>query len=339
MNKPKIIESTPIIHVRKHWNYISLVIIALLLLLNLFLMRFYLQYSRKAIIVTDDNVEVRMTIRELEVAYNEKFQAYEMLKKDNFDRTAEIEQLEQLLLQDKERINELAEQGASAELIRAEVGKLRKASDEEIAKLTRTVAGLESTNTQLIKNNDEMISQSKLQARTITVLATQKDSIEKLARDAEVKRLREQKEKALEDVASTKQQKIKNAHLLVGNIKITTINSNGREKNKANKVKSIRACFVSIPDADNLVSKGLQSFYFQIIDPLGAPVEISNSEMLRLSNGTVVRSAIRGEIEYDTSDKEHCVTLNLDANISAGNYKLIFFHNLNRSGQQGFSLK
>ena len=126
------------------------------------------------------------------------------------------------------------------------------------------------------------------------------------------------------DIAST---------LRAMNIDAYGINTKGKLKKKASKIKKIKVCFTLAQN--KVVEAGPKDIYIRITAPDNS---ILGKDITTLNGEESVYSAMR-TIEYDNRDLDVCVFWNKDRDIPKGNYKVDIFESGKIIGSTTFFLK
>lgn len=328
--------------IRESWPYLSLAIIAILLVLNLFLLQFYLKYSRVFTKTDFEKKEIQTSLVGMEAEFKRISEAYEILKEKNAESTNSIQSLEQQLQLERENIIKLAESGASKEVLEAEILKMKRSADLKINELIAENQKLKEIKNSLNSENSILKQRDTNNAEKISTLQQDNKQLESalLANKQQVEAQELAKNRAQASADELKRRRLQERSLSVGNISIKNIGPRNKSTNRAKKVEQSNICFDVSPDAEALIKSGDQDIYIQILGPAGLPLSLPGSEAnYRIANGTELRFVVKKAFTYTGISQQVCANIDLPNDLTAGEYTIVFYHNGRETTRDKFELK
>ena len=119
-------------------------------------------------------------------------------------------------------------------------------------------------------------------------------------------------------------------------VRISSFGNNEKEITKAKKVEKIRICFTI--NKNPIIDKGLKDIYIRVLGPDGA-ILTHNADEVFTANGQNTTFTIKGQIDYQNTEKDVCFYWDKGSSYSIGNYQVNIFENGNLIGGSGFELK
>ena len=241
--------------------------------------------------------------KSLQKELNDIIGEYDALKTNN-------DSLNMQLAGQQEKIKRLLRQnGSNVSLIRkykAELGTLREVLKSYIAQ----VDSLNTRNQQLVQENTEVKDKLE-QARNENIESTKK----------------------IDELNSAVQ---KGSIIGTSNIVTSLLNKRGREENNASKITKVKVCFTM--RENKLAPTGNKDVYIRIMDPSGAVIAYSESDVFDFEGQQVVYSAKR-TIEYEQKDIDLCIFWDNNKQLQVATYTIDIFTDGHLIGTTNFTIK
>lgn len=241
--------------------------------------------------------------KSLQKELNDIIGEYDALKTNN-------DSLNMQLAGQQEKIKRLLrERGSNLELLRkykAELGTLREVLKSYIAQ----VDSLNTRNQQLVQENIDV--KTKLD----------------LARNENIENT-----KKIDELNSAVQ---KGSIIGTSNIVTTLLNKRGKEENNASKITKVKVCFTM--RENRLAPAGNKDVYIRIMNPEGAVIAYSESDVFNFEGQQVVYSAKR-TIEYDQKDIDVCIFWDNNNQLTVATYTIDIFADGHLIGTTTFTIK
>lgn len=325
-------------NIKKYLPYLAIAIIAIQLLLNVYLLRFFLEYRRVSANLGDKLGQTEVDKLRVEAEVYKILDNYNALKGESAEKDQKIDLQKEEILKQKDKIDAMIQNGADAAVVKAELEKLRKLSNRELKQLKEENIALKDTNTKLIETNNSLNNTVDYTKRRLDTLSGEvlqaKDKAAKAEEVARIKTAQVEQEKL-----AARESTIRAAHLNVSGITMTPISKKGKPL-KLKKGTAIEFCFDVLPN--DLVPKDEQIFYIALNSggPNGMNIPFGNETCVMADGKKFIPNTRAIKIKYAGTQEKACLKWTPTDDFQEGIYELSIFHNGRESGTKfNFEIK
>ncbi|MCB0516210.1 MAG: hypothetical protein R2798_05735 [Chitinophagales bacterium] len=311
---------------------IYIALIALLLLVDLFLLYKYMQIRKEKDITTE-------TVQVLETEKGELLKQYDeiVVELDNM-KAANVSLDSSLVVAQK-----------NIEQQKAEIARIlnkQGASQKELDHARQLIAGLKASGEDYERQLNALRAENAQLNQTIQVKESEKQVLisekEQLSQDKAD--LLETKSK-LEETKSQLTTRINKAAVLqadnVSAVGVKYRNSGKElETDNAKKTDKLKICFDLL--ANKVADSGSKTIYVRIITPEGVPLSLNSQgsgTMQLAETDEMIQYTISGELSYDRKRESYCLFWEQDAPYDEGTYAVEIYHEGYLIGTNNFELK
>jgi len=319
---------------RDRLTAIAIIAIMLLLVVNAYMM--YNKYNQDKIIEQQSSElkEVTQLKNDLDEEYFEALSELDDLKSDNEELNTIIEDQKSKIRKQKEEIDKLI----------VDRNKLQRAKNE-LEDLKENIDGYLAEIEQLYEENEELNLQNQS-------LSARNESLEdRISREREEKlRLKEEKDTLLSSTIQMqkKQKRLAEKVDLASVIRIENIEAEGfkvsrsgkyRDRRKADNIDILKICFETT--FNRVASKGEETFYIRIINPLGETMAIDalGSGVFTTDSGKKVRYTQSMQLDYQGEPDRYCMEWKPNAGFKSGLYEIELYNKGHRAGKTTMKMK
>ncbi|MBP7272890.1 MAG: hypothetical protein KA974_03565 [Saprospiraceae bacterium] len=284
---------------------------------------------------TSELDEAEKVKAELEKQYYEAMSSLEEMRGKNVTLDKQIEEQKAELTKQKNRIADLIVKEKNLGKAREELKTLKAQLDQYIAEnaqLRQDKEQLTSENTQLTQDKQILSSRVQESETKNQELSSAKATLisEKQALETEKERLNKKV-----NVGSV----VKTNNISVQGMKVK---DSGKEvkKSYARNIERLKICFDAT--ANQVVEAGKETFYVQVIDPLGQTLaeESRGAGIIKSSSdNSEVRYTTKEEINYKNDSQTVCINWDPSGELKKGQYKVRVFNKGYLAGESTVSLK
>ena len=313
---------------------IAAVIVFALLAVNAFLLWSKMNADKE---ISAQRVELDESNRlytELEKQYYEALNELEEMRGSNTELNSLIDQQQQELKEQKDKIARLIRNGKKLDEARAEMESLRG----QVAQYVVEIDNLKAENAQLATDNTNL---RQTNTTLETDLTSQRSRNEELTTERAV--LVSDKER-LENVNTELSSKVTFASVVkVGQIAVTPykIKNNGKptDTKKAEKTDLLQVCFNTT--SNPVTEAGRERFYVRILNPRGEvlAIESMGSGLMNNIDGEELRFTQLEESDYTNEAEKMCFDWKPGVAFEAGDYKVEVYNKGYLAGNGIFTLK
>ncbi len=288
--------------------------------------------------LTQQNVELneaKQLADELELEYETALEELEQYKGENEELNMLIEQQQEEITLQKDKIASLIRDGKDLKEARRQINRLVAQRDEYLAEVQR----LKEENELLAAENEQL----NMEKMTLTdSLNTRKSQNEELASAkaalvSEKEQLESQNDQLARKVNIASVVKVENVEIVPEMIKKS---GKVKEKKKAEKVDRIRICFEAI--ANKVADQGTEKFFIRIISPQGTTIaieDLGSGVMTNNASQEKIRFTKVKEVEYANDNLDACTIWEQSNPMTEGIYEVEIYNKGYLAGTGSFKLK
>ena len=313
---------------------IAAVIVFALLAVNAFLLWSKMNADKE---ISEQRVELDESNRlytELEKQYYEALNELEEMRGSNTELNALIDQQQQELKDQKDKIARMIRTGRKLDEARTELDNLRG----QVAGYVAEIDNLKAQNAQLSTENTNL---RQTNTTLETDLTSQRSRNEELSSERAV--LVSDKER-LEGVNTELSNKVTFASVVkVGQVEVTPfkIKNNGKpaDTRRAEKADLLQVCFNTT--ANPVTEAGRERFYVRILNPRGETLAIESmgSGLMNSVDGEELRFTQVKESDYTNEAEKMCFDWKPGVAFESGDYKVEVYNKGYLAGTGMFSMK